>query len=168
MSIWRIILATVVIFGAGIVTGTLLMRQAQPAALHAPESFLPGGPLHPGGGGPNHEPPRFAWMAGMPPRGSSKAFLERLDAELKLTDTQREHIKKILDDGQDRTRECWKEIEPQVRKEIHDTSEKIRAELTPDQQAKFADLFKPKPHPRKGGDLERRETNGVSWTNGAR
>lgn len=166
MNVWRIILATLVIFGAGIVTGTLFVShsQPQPPPVHTADTAGPMPPPHPWAGGTNqnHEAGRFGALmgVGMPPRGSTKDFLDRLDAELKLTGVQREHIKKILDDGQEHTKDCWKQIEPEVRKEMRDCHDKIRAELTPEQQVKYAELFKPRqPRPRRadeGPNLERR------------
>jgi len=157
VNVWRIILATLVIFGAGIVTGTLFMSHSQPAPVRTAETAPPMPPPHPAN---TNQMPRFAMLGGVPPRSSTKEFLDRLDAQLKLTDVQRERIKKILDEGQERTQECWKQIEPEVHKEMHDCREKIRAELTPEQQIKYAELFKPRPPRQRRADeapnLERR------------
>jgi hypothetical protein len=150
-----------VIFGAGIVTGTLIMRHTQPVPPRIADTVPPTGPQHPAGAPGDREPPRFAWLMGVPPRGSSKDFLDRLNAALQLSDQQRERIKKILDDGQDRTRECWKQIKPEFDQAMHDTREKIQAELTPEQQTKFTELFRPRPRPKRPDDgslLERRST----------
>lgn len=166
MNLWRIILATLVIFGAGIVTGTLFMSHSQPAPVHTPDTALP--PPRAFAGGTNHEAGRFAALmgVGMQPRGSTKEFLDRLDAQLKLTDVQREHIKKILDDGQEHTKDCWKQIEPEVRKEMRDCRDKIRAELTPEQQVKYAELFKPRPpRQRRPDDLPNLERRAGASTN---
>jgi Spy/CpxP family protein refolding chaperone len=161
VSAWRIILATLVIFAAGLVTGSLVVHHSEAVQQHAQDQPHPGEGFRPWMAGTNHEPPHFAWPVGVPPRGSSREFLDRLDAELKLTPEQRDHIRKILDDGQECAKECWKKIEPDIHKAMDDTREKIRAELTPEQQVKYAELFKHRPRPKRGDDPD-----GPPWHSG--
>jgi Spy/CpxP family protein refolding chaperone len=77
----------------------------------------------------------------LPPPPNSlfrKDFMERLNRELDLSPEQREHIEKIVGEGQDRTRELW-------RVEWIETRQQIRKELGPKQQAQFEELFKSRP-----------------------
>lgn len=109
MNSWKVILATVVIFGAGVLTGGLLVnhvvRENRP--LPAPRS----------------------------PETWRRDFVGHLDKALKLTPEQHAAISKIVAEGQDRNREIW-------RQEMEQVHQRIRAELTPEQQKKFEAMTK--------------------------
>jgi len=121
-----IVLATVLIFGAGVVTGGILVdyvKQARPriAAKH-----------------PNPPPPvnpiatnSSALAAMRPPQLLSKEFLQQLDVELKLTKDQHETVQKIINDNQNL-----------MRKVVQDARLEIREPLTPGQRQQFDDLIK--------------------------
>lgn len=104
MNSWKVILATVVIFGAGVLTGGLLVNhvvhehRASPA-LRSPDTWR-------------------------------REFIGRLDKALKLTPEQHAAISKIVAEGQQRNREIWHE-------EMEQIHQRIRAELTPEQQKQF-------------------------------
>ena len=138
MSPWKVILATMIIFGCGVVTGGLLVkvRIAHPRAIKL-ESRTP-------------SPNRNAAVAtpGAPPwQLQRKEFLDKMDRQLELTPDQRQRIDKVMHDSLDRTRPLWQQIAPQMRDEMRRVREDIRNELTPEQQKKFNDLLKA--HPRK-------------------
>ena len=149
MNTWKVILATLVIFGAGVVTGGLLVVYSNDVAHRADPLAQPEGPkrvaqLPPGPGRENRLPVAQHFLL-------RKEFLKRLDEELKLTPAQREHIEKIMDEGQQRIQEYSRQIDPQVRGELAATRERIRAELTPVQQTVYADLLKRgRPNPARG------------------
>ncbi|MFO1476645.1 MAG: hypothetical protein U1F98_08345 [Verrucomicrobiota bacterium] len=141
-SPWKVVLATLVIFGSGVLTGGLLVnyveRSGAPAAVHPLEisAVVPTDavPVLANPVGTNRDL-RMPAAAGVLFR---KDFLNRLSRELKLNPEQRDHIEKLIGEGQDRTRELW-------RVEWVETRAKIRRELTPDQQTRFEDLLKPRP-----------------------
>ena len=141
MNSWKVILATVVIFGAGVLTGGLLVnyvdRQHGPNARflfwrenpHAQVGDY--GQSHPG------ELPR--------PRSPEmwrKEFLGHLDQTLKLTPKQHAAISKIIAEGQEQNWEIWTNVAPKMRQEMEQVHQRIRAELTPEQQEKFEALIK--------------------------
>ena len=135
MNTWKIILATLVIFGAGIVTGRLLTsRVLDPKSQPEQTSVV----TH---GNPSTEkhklPPPLPGML-------RKDFIDRLDKELKLTPDQRERIEKVIGHGQEQARALWRDVEPEMHKTLGATKEKIRAVLTPEQQAQFNHLLKQK------------------------
>jgi hypothetical protein len=133
VNTWKVILATLVIFGAGVVTGGLLVTYSH-RALQPPRRAAEGA-RRPGA----HEKT-------LPPlnSGSRKEFLDRLDRELHLSREQREHIAAILRQGQQRTHDLWQA-------EMIVTRQKIRAQLEPGQQARFQELLKRLPaHARAG------------------
>jgi len=126
---WKVIFATIVIFGAGVFSGGLLVNYvARP---------------HPG----NHRP-----QPALPPRESADMaprpevlktnFVQRLDDELHLSPEQKGEIEQIVADGQERNRSLWLQIAPQVRTVTQDTRQRIRAVLTDEQKKQFEELFR--------------------------
>lgn len=144
MNDWKfiptIMLATVLIFGAGVFTGGMLVDYVkQPhgkstkrsaATLSGTNAALAVMTNSIGSNGPAIKPAKA-------PEFLSKEFLQRLDADLKLTKEQHETVKKIIEDGQN-----------SVRKAVQDARLEIREALTPVQQQAFDDLVKrPFRHP---------------------
>jgi len=128
-SNWKVILATVVIFGAGAFTGGFLARQGEhwrprdfrrppPAAASlAPQGNPLPSPLAP-------RPPRV-------PDVLSRQFLQQLDEELRLLPEQHEAIQKIIGEGQNL-----------MHKTVLDARLEIREVLAPGQQRQFDGLVK--------------------------
>jgi uncharacterized membrane protein len=126
-----IVFATVLIFGAGVFTGGILVdyvKQAHPhpgivrakppaqASTNAPSVST---------NGPN------ALATRPPPQVLSKEFLQRLDGDLHLTKDQHEAVQKIISDGQN-----------EMRKVMQDSRLEIREVLTADQRDQFDVLMK--------------------------
>ena len=127
MNNWRVIFATAVIFGAGVITGGLLVNYVQnsrPKSAHkaAAEIRVATNQVA-------HPAPEVASLRA--PQSLSKQFLQRLHEKLSLTKDQNEAIQKIIDDGQN-----------QMRKVIFDSCLEIRDVLTLEQQKQFDDLMK--------------------------
>lgn len=125
MSAWKVILATLVIFGAGVVTGGLLVSYAVHANQILPKQVYAQPALNP-------------WQL------RSRELLRRMDRELNLTPAQRERIGKIITDSQERTKALWKPIAAPMNKEMQRMMGEIRDELSPDQRQKFNELAKPR------------------------
>jgi hypothetical protein len=139
VNTWKIILATVVIFVAGAITGGLVVGFSdQSRALHKGSKS----PDVVSASNTNHEIRVPAPMFG-PLR---KDFIDRLQKELKINVTQREHIEKIICEGQEQLRNVWWEVEPDIHDILNETKNKIRAELTEAQQAQFEELLKSRSH----------------------
>jgi Spy/CpxP family protein refolding chaperone len=125
---WKIILATIVIFGAGVLTGGLLVNHVERSwhqrfshrteAVSQKELSLPR------------------------PQILGKQFVQQLDQALNLTPEQREKIQKIIADGQERNHDLWKLVAPQFHAAMQDVHQRIREVLTPDQRKQFEDLLK--------------------------
>jgi Spy/CpxP family protein refolding chaperone len=129
---WKIILPTVVIFGAGVLTGGLLVDHVQRPHFESHRSVAP---AHSGG----HRTP------GLPPPRSemlNQEFVSQLNRSLHLTPVQRQKITKIIAAGQERNHDLWKLVSPQFRAVMQDTHEHIRAVLTPEQRKQFEELLK--------------------------
>jgi len=117
VNTWKPILAALVIFAAGVVTGGLTVNlRKQPAR------------------------PKGTVVAKKPvamPR-ELRELSRRMQAELDLTPEQRERIEAIIHDSQERVKTLRDEI---GQKEFREMRQKIRSELTPEQRKKFAELM---------------------------
>jgi len=104
MNSWKVIPAVLVIFGAGVLTGGLLVVHVvhEHRTLPTPRS----------------------------PETWRRAFIGHLDKVLKLTPEQHAAVSKIVAEGQEKNREIW-------RQEMEQVHQRIRAELTTEQQKEF-------------------------------
>lgn len=139
MNSWNVILATIVIFAAGVITGGLLVDHVkhQPQVRHVMEP----GPK------PSMSANETNEMPG-PLRAQilNKQFVGQLSEELQLTKEQREQIGKIISQGQQNTHNLWKIVGPQFQLIWRDTRVQIRQVLTPEQRKKFETLMREQRH----------------------
>ncbi len=129
MNNWKLIIATVVIFGTGVVTGGLLVnyvkqhpapkKNSRPAATVAAVTNA----VTQTNNAPA-SPPRLPEML-------SKPFLPKLDELLHLAPEQRKAIEKIISEGQG-----------QMKKLMQDARGDIRNQLKGEQKKQFDDLMK--------------------------
>jgi len=119
-----------VIFGAGVITGGLLVRETQ--VTKRPKQVRPAST--------NAHPNTVQNVT--PSQMQRMDFLVRANNELDLTPEQRERIERILREGQERTRQLWETISPEVRKELQLVRERIKVELTPEQRRRFDELLR--------------------------
>ena len=142
MNAWKVILATLVIFGAGVITGGLLVRFIDGNTPHPPstQASAPENPRRPG------TQSAIARQNKLPPPNLPgplrKDFLDRLDHDLKLSPQQRECIEKIICEGQERTKAIWEEVEPDMHEVLTETRSRICGELTPEQRTCFEQSLK--------------------------
>jgi hypothetical protein len=132
---WKIILATAVIFGCGVVAGGLLVSYV---GLAYPE-------IRPPFVGPGHDRPGERELQLPRSQILNRQFVEQLDTALQLTPAQRERIGKIIADGQERNRDLWKLVSPQFRGVMQDVRQRIRTVLTPEQKKQFEEMMKQMP-----------------------
>lgn len=137
MSPWKVILATMVIFGCGVVTGALLMKSQLPLAV-SPD--VVSHPLS-----TNQPPPLNQFQR--------PEFLRRMQKQLDLSPAERDDITKIMKASQERSRPLWDQIAPQLHAEVKRVREEIRNVLTPEQQKKFDELLKARPRKMDGTNL---------------
>ena len=69
------------------------------------------------------------------------AYIERLDQELGLTAEQRASVRDVLARQQEEMSAIWREIRPRADEIKTATRREVNALLTPDQQARYADLL---------------------------
>jgi Spy/CpxP family protein refolding chaperone len=124
VNTWKVIFATVVIFGAGVVTGSLLVKYSavQP-------------PARPQHGQPNR-------VQTISAGGIRIEFLRRVERDLNLKPDQREQIDRIISASQERSKKLMEPITPIIREELQQTREQFRAVLNPEQKIRFDELLK--------------------------
>jgi uncharacterized membrane protein len=126
---WKVIFATVVIFGAGVITGGLLVDYVHNPRHKAPHKPAEASGAHVSATNQVVHPPEISNPR--PPETLSRQFLQQVDEALCLKPDQREAIQKIMSDGQN-----------EIHKVIHDSRLEIREVLTPEQQKQFDELVK--------------------------
>ncbi|MDR3378752.1 MAG: hypothetical protein P4M10_08720 [Verrucomicrobiae bacterium] len=142
MNNWKIIptivFATVLIFGAGVFSGGMLVDYAKrghpAAAAKRPAPVVPVNSVtNPAAASSNNITAASVAAArqNKPPEILSKEFLQRLDSELRLNKEQHEAIQKVIGDGQN-----------EMRKVVQDARLEIREVLAPGQRDQFDDLVK--------------------------
>jgi Spy/CpxP family protein refolding chaperone len=122
VSAWKVILATLVIFTAGLFTGALGIRHFAPPEPKPPFKATPDNPFLP-------------WMV-------REQFVQFLAENINLTPDQKEKVLKIVHESQQRTRILTSLIEPEMREELRATRESIREVLTPEQREKYEEILK--------------------------
>lgn len=139
MNNWKVIptivFATVLIFGAGVFTGGLLVNHVKsirpvkkPAAEKPATNAL--AIAKPATASNTNSPE--AKPANRAPEILSKEFLQRLDLELRLSAAQHDAIQKIINDGQGA-----------AKKIVNDARSQIREKLKPEQARQFDAIVKP-------------------------
>jgi hypothetical protein len=126
---WKVILATLVIFIAGLVTGAVLSRKLQPK---------PAEPISPD-------------VLFQGPVYIQKHFMARLKQELSLTDAQSENLEKAFANSRERIRILLDVVGPEMRQELDAVHQAIAKELSPDQEQKFEELRRKLRHGRFTG-----------------
>jgi Spy/CpxP family protein refolding chaperone len=156
MHQWKVILATVLIFGSGVGTGHLLSLR------NAPEQATP----QLGNPDDKSSPANSNTKGFQPPSARPMMFRSHgyLDNHLKLTDEQKVQMRNIRNAGHDRVREFGKPFREQIIAEDQRMREEIRALLTPEQARTFDRLphFRINPEPGRPGTgrPHRPRTNG--------
>jgi len=79
------------------------------------------------------------------------SFVERLSADLTLSDTQRDSIQAVLDRHQPAMDSLWQKMRPQFEAERQAIRSEITALLTPEQQTKYAALIQRQDSLRRAG-----------------
>ena len=133
MNPWKFILATVLIYGTGVVTGALLTTLVERP----------------------HRAARSAQQLNYS-QFQRAEFLGRLQKQLDLTPEQHDRIAHLLRDSNQRTKPYWDPVAAKMKEEVRTVTESIRAELTPEQSAKF-DVEIKATRPPKKLDPDRKE-----------
>lgn len=120
MRAWKVILATLVIYVAGLVTGVLVVKTQHPVVPRAPAETA----------------------EIMSVLLAQKQLMERMKRELHLTPAQIKKIETAFTESRERMKSVWLILEPEVQTEVHEVREHIRAQLNAEQREKFEKLLK--------------------------
>lgn len=127
MSTVKVILATLVIFGAGVLTGAIALRLA---LFRVPLQTAPANP------GPRLVAPSTVF--------NRPDFLERLSREASLRADQRKQVEQILQESRKRTEPIAQEFAPMIRAEVQRVREQILLVLDADQKSRFEEILRPR------------------------
>ena len=150
MNSWNLILATVVIFGAGVITGGMLVDHSiqPPAKSSQPPPVVP---VVTPAGTPSvtNNPPvarsvvRSVDLLNLKqPEMFTHDFVQKLDDRLQLTPVQRDAIQKIMAAGQEQIHGIVTNCTGQYHQEMQEVRQHIREQLNPDQLKEFEKLLK--------------------------
>lgn len=120
MSTWKVILATLVIFVAGLITGAVMVKRTMGRPVLVSSNI------------------------------ARENALRRMTGELGLSAGQREEIDQILRESSERTKLIWEFVGPYLQDEYRDLNAELRAVLDPDQRRKFDRLLKERQQRIKG------------------
>lgn len=148
MNFWKVIVATIVIFGAGVMTGGLLVNYVQhsyPKNNHRQPATVEAHPPAEAHDAQAHTNNLASLPRPRPPEILGDKFVQQLDDALQLTPDQHASIQKIIADGQERNHSIWTNNSAQMRAVIQDVRHRVREVLTADQQKQFEELMKRAP-----------------------
>jgi Spy/CpxP family protein refolding chaperone len=131
VNTWKAILAVLVIFGAGFVTGHVASRMSEAAK---PLAAAPN-TLRAGANRPSQPPLSLEQLRKV-------ELMGRVQKALDLSPEQHARIEKIIEDSQGRIRDLWDQVAPDIHDEYDDVQKKVCQELTPEQKKTFDDLMK--------------------------
>lgn len=138
MNFWKVILATLVIFSAGVLTGNIATRKMAKVPEPAPVRTLES----------TNTPPPWQY--------ESRRLMRAMEKELHLTEEQKKKIEIIMGASRERSKAHWEELNPKLREEFRRVREEIKGQLTPEQQVKFDEISRRRPQ-RRDEDKKREE-----------
>jgi Spy/CpxP family protein refolding chaperone len=125
---WKVILAAVVIFACGLLTGAMVSKASRQTALTAPTppvlAVNPKNPAPPG------------WQL------QRLEFFKKMEKQLDLAPEQRVQIDRIMKDSQERVKPLWDQIGPQMGAELKRVRQEVNKVLTPEQRKKMSELMR--------------------------
>jgi Spy/CpxP family protein refolding chaperone len=125
VNVWKPILAALVIFAAGVVTGGLTVQIRKPPLAPQP--------------GPN---PPVKRVPPMPREAQLRELSRRMQAELDLAPEQRDRVEAIIRESQERMKTFRDEVGKKIAEEFREMRLKIRTDLSPEQRKKFAEIMR--------------------------
>ena len=140
MNSWNLILATVVIFGTGVITGGLLVDHVvQPHSKSSHHASTP-----PAASATNNLPVmRSVDIFNLKqPELLTQDFVQKLDDQLQLTPVQRDAIQKIITTGQAQNHSIATNCTALYHQVLQEVRQHIREQLNPDQLKEFEKLLK--------------------------
>ena len=129
VNAWKIILASLVIFATGVVTGgitvTLGKRLAEKREQAPQKSMAP-------------------WSSERMEQ-QQRDLMRRMDRHFSLSPEQRDQIRGILQESHQRIQSAWEDVAPVAQDELKRMRTRLREALTPAQRQRFDETFKSRP-----------------------
>ncbi len=141
MTQWKVVLAALVIFASGVVTGGLTVRVSRQFNLRQAVAQR----------GPQNQ--RSAPLPGnlvLRHEAQVRDLMRRMEDTLELRAEQRNRIQNVVADSQRRMQNIFQEMAPRTREEVRALHSRIRMELQPGQQREFDRLTRPLGRPQDG------------------
>ena len=129
VNAWKPILAAVVIFAAGVVTGGFVVDFGAPKP---PRAF----PRERGPQNAEHPP-------GSRMEGQLNWLMKRIQRDLKLTDEQVAKVESAFKASREEMKLAFEELRPRMHASTEKLKEKLRGDLTEEQLAKFEKYLRP-------------------------
>ncbi len=131
MSMFKVIVVAMVIFGLGAVTGGLVVQRTQTTAVVPAKETSP-------------RPPHF----GKSDQARRFDFLKCAEKELALSPEQNAQMELVVSNGQQRMRAIWEEFNPRMQAHYCETRDQINDILTPEQRERFEEFMKQRRPPK--------------------
>ena len=133
VNAWKPVLAAIVIFAAGVVTGSLVLDVATPQPARAfPRTFNPDRNHH----GAEHR-------HGSRMEGQLNWLMRRIQRDLKLTDKQTAKVEAAFKESREEMKVAFEELRPRLRASTEKLKDKLRGDLTEEQIEKFSKYLRP-------------------------
>ena len=137
MNDWRIVVAALVIFASGVVTGGVTVRLSHSAGARPPVVQTA---QVAAGDAPKQAVPR----PGVPRNGQLlrheaqlRDLMQRMNQRLDLSAQQRGRIEDLVAETQQRLQQWFRELNPRTREELRGLHNRIRTELTAEQRVEY-------------------------------
>ena len=129
VNAWKPILAAVVIFAAGVVTGNFMVDRGE----SKPPRAFPR----------EHGPRNAAHRPGSRMEGQLNWLMKRIQRDLHLNDAQAAKVESAFKASREEVKLCWEEMRPRMRASTEKLKETLRGDLTEEQIAKFEKFLRP-------------------------
>ena len=129
VNVWKPILAAVVIFVAGVVTGGFVVNRDE---TKPPRAF----PREHGPRNTEHRP-------GSRMEGQLEWLMKRIQRDLQLTDMQVTKVESAFKESREEMKKTWDEMRPRMRASTEKLKDKLRGDLTEEQLEKFEKYLRP-------------------------
>ena len=133
VNAWKPILAAIVIFAAGVVTGVFVVDHHK---TKPPRAFPQQFPREHGSRNTEHRP-------GSRMDGQLDWLMKRIQRDLQLTDTKAAKVESAFKASREEMKTSWEEIRPRMRASTEKLKDRLRGDLTEEQLQKFEKYLRP-------------------------
>ena len=135
VTAWKPILAAIIIFVAGVLTGSFVVNFTMPQPARAfPRDFSP-----------DRQKQNSTHRAGDRVEGQLQWLMRRMQRDLKLSDEQAEKIQVAFKESREEMKTAFDELQPRLRASTEKLKDKLRGDLTEQQIEKFSKYLRPGP-----------------------